>query len=88
MTAEIRVSGAIAPGATTRTITYYVVDRASGSVVGNLLLPDAATFANRFDMKVTVPRVADTYDVGTFDDAGEFVSANFALSIPGAIGGS
>jgi len=84
MKVQLKVSGPIPRGETTRSITYFVVDRSTGAIAGNLTLPDAATFANAFAMTVDVPRVASTYDVGTFNEAGEFVSANFDLTMPEA----
>lgn len=84
MKAQLKVSGAIPHGETTGNITYFVVDRSTGSIAGNLTLPNASKVASSFAMAVDVPRVADTYDVGTFSEAGEFVSAKFDLTMPQA----
>ena len=87
---EITVSGSIPQGPTTRSVTYFVVDTARNAIAGNLTLPDAADFARSFQMNVRVVELSENYDVGTFADDGEFVSAGFKVEAPqpsaGAIG--
>lgn len=80
-TCEITVSGPIPHGPTTHQITYFVVDPARNAVVGTLVLPDAATFAQAFRLKVRVPQGAEHLEVGLFEETG-FVSAGFTVEAP------
>ena len=87
---EITISGKVESGPTTRNITYFVLDRSRDAVVGNITLPDAATFANAFRLNVSVPDAWGSLDVGLFDDTGKFASAGFQVEVPkqptGAVG--
>jgi hypothetical protein len=87
---EITISGQIKNGPTTRNVTYFVLDKSSNAVVGNITLPDASTFANAFRLQVAVPRLSEIFGVGTFDETGNFVSAGFQIEVPepptGAVG--
>jgi hypothetical protein len=76
---NITVSGTIAAGPTTRSITYFVVDRTRDAIIGNITLPNASTFANAFRLDVNIPNNSDSVDVGLFDDGGKFVSAGFTI---------
>jgi hypothetical protein len=88
-TMEIKVSGHIKKGPTTGNVTYFVLDKSNNTVVGNVMLPDASTQVNRFRIAVNVPS-SSSFDVGTYDDAGRFVSAGFTIETPtlptGAVG--
>jgi len=80
--AEITVSGSIPHGPTTAIVTYFIVDRARGAIVGNVNLPNASLVSRAFRLTVRVPNPSDTLDVGVFDQAGDFASAGFTLELP------
>src|SRR5689334_17883954 len=86
---EITVSGPIKKGTTTGTITYFILDKSDNAVVGNIILPDASLQVNSFRMPVRVSRLSN-FDVGTYDNAGRFISAGFSVETPtiptGAVG--
>jgi hypothetical protein len=88
---EIKVSGPIKTGPTTGTVTYFVLDKSNKAIVGNIVLPDASPQVNSFRIPVSVPSLS-SFDVGTYDDAGRFVSAGFKIETPtlptGAVGSS
>jgi hypothetical protein len=90
MAHEITVSGRIPKGPTTGTITYFVVDKSKRAIVGNITLPNASTQSSAFRITVKVPSLSDSYDVGVFNAAGNFVSAGFTVEVPepprGAVG--
>lgn len=87
---QLTVSGAIPGGPTTNTVTYFVMDRAKNTVVGNIMLPNASENIRRFRLVVPAPSFSDSFDVGVFDNAGNFVSAGFTIEAPqaprGAVG--
>ena len=88
---EIKVSGNIKKGPTTGSVTYFVLDKSNNAIVGNIVLPDASSQVNNFKIPVRVPSLS-SFDVGTYDDAGRFVSAGFTIETPpvptGAVGPS
>lgn len=88
---EIKVSGHIKKGPTTGTVTYFVLDKSNNAIVGNIVLPDASSQVNTFKIPVKVPSLS-SFDVGTYDEAGRFVSAGFMIETPttpaGAVGPS
>lgn len=88
---EIKVSGRIKKGPTTHNITYFVLDKSNNAIVGSFMLPDASSQVNLFKIPVKVPTLS-SFDVGTYDETGRFVSAGFTIETPsmptGAIGPS
>jgi len=73
---EITVTGALPKGDTTGTVTYFIVNTANNTVVGQIVLPNAT----KNDMSVAVPvKVSSaraSYAIGTFDDKG-FTPSSF-----------
>jgi hypothetical protein len=69
---EIVITGSIPNGNTTNIVRFYVVDTSSGTVVGQVVLPDAANEFHSVSIVVKVPRATNTYAVGTFDAGGNF----------------
>ncbi|MGY3698534.1 hypothetical protein ACVIGA_008614 [Bradyrhizobium sp. USDA 3240] len=87
---EITVTGSLPRGATTQNVTYFVVDRATKTIVSQVILPDASNRFDAVEMRMKVGRYASAYDVGTFDANGEFtvcpflsVRSSLNLSPPG-----
>ena len=74
---EITVTGSLPRGATTQNITYFVVDRATKTIVSQVILPDASDRFSAVEMRMKVGRYASAYDIGTFDSNGEFTVCPF-----------
>ncbi len=86
----LTVSGRIPDGPTTGNVTYFVVDKSRNAIVGSITLPNASKVSHAFRLNVRVASLSDSYDVGLFDEAGEFASAGFTVEAPkpleGAVG--
>jgi hypothetical protein len=74
---EIVVSGSLPRGETTQTVTFFIVDRATKTIVSQVNLPDASNSFNAVEMRLKVGRYASAYDIGTFDANGEFKLCQF-----------
>ncbi len=74
---EITVTGTLPSGNTTRSVTHYVIDMAGGTIVSQVLLPDAVKKNNSVSLIVKVPSLARSFAIGTFDDAGNFQASTF-----------
>jgi hypothetical protein len=74
---NIAVTGNVPKGETTRSGTYFIVDKKSIAVLSQVVLPEVS---NRFDavrMLLKVQRASGVYDIGTFGENGEFKPAGF-----------
>jgi hypothetical protein len=85
---KITVSGPIADGETTSQVSYFVVEKATGAVLGRFVLPSASLAMHSFRLQVDVAALVDAYDAGVFGPDGLFRSSNFTVEAPphGAIG--
>ena len=70
------VTGALPNGDTTRTVTYFIVDTASKSIVGTVALPDAVKRKTSVSLTLKVPNASASLAIGTFDEDG-FHPSNF-----------
>jgi hypothetical protein len=81
---EITVTGTLPKGNTTGVVTYFIIDSATGTIVSQIMLPDAAQQNNAVAITVRVPSASASYAVGTFDSNGAFQASNFLrVSSPG-----
>jgi TPR repeat protein len=83
---EVTVIGTLPSGDTTSSVTYFIVDRLKNAIVGQAVLPNDSNMINAVSMAVRVPSAGGPYDIGTFDDAGNFQAAGF-LRVISAVGG-
>ncbi|WP_076859629.1 hypothetical protein [Bradyrhizobium mercantei] len=74
---EILVSGTLPRGQTTQNVTYFIVDRNTKAIVSQVTLPDASNQFNAVEIRLKVARVSGAYDIGTFEQNGEFTPAEF-----------
>lgn len=74
---EIVVIGSLPRGETTQNVTFFIVDRATKTIVSQVVLPDASNSFNAVEMRLKVGRYASAYDIGTFDANGEFKISEF-----------
>jgi hypothetical protein len=74
---EITVTGTLPSGNTTGTVTYFIVDTTTNTLVGQVLLPDAANQNNSVAITVKVPGTNGSFAVGTFSDDGNFQPSSF-----------
>lgn len=74
---EITVTGTLPNGDTTNTVTYFIVDKARGTIVSQVVLPDAVKQNNSVSITVKVPSLSGSFEIGTFDDAGNFLPSSF-----------
>ncbi len=72
---EIIVTGTLPKGRTTKSVTYFIIDP-NNTIVGQVLLPDAAEQFNSVSITLKVPNASASYTIGTFDDHG-FHAADF-----------
>jgi hypothetical protein len=66
---EVSVTGTLPQGETTRDVTYFIVD-STNTVVGHVVLPDAAPKFNSISMTVKVPNASTSLAIGTFEADG------------------
>lgn len=87
---DIIVMGTLPNGPTTGIVTYFIIDKTTGTIVGEIKLPDAAKQGNSVSRIIRVPIAADAYAIGIFIDGGDFQESSF-LSVrraPGPTGAS
>jgi hypothetical protein len=82
---EITVTGTLPTGNTTGTVTHFIIDKATGTIVSQIILPDAAKQFNSVAIAVKVPSATASYAVGTFDSNGDFQPSSF-LSVSSPAG--
>ena len=76
---EITVIGALPEGKTTATVTYFIADMATNTIVGTVALPDAVERKTSVSLTLKVPKPSASLAIGTFKD-GVFHASSF-LSI-------
>jgi hypothetical protein len=81
------VSGDVPRDDTQENVMYSVVRASDQRVVNTFPLPGRAGIP-KFSISITVPSDSDVYEVGTFDDAGNFAPSNFRLSKTSLVGAS
>jgi hypothetical protein len=74
---EVTVTGTLPSGNTTGTVTYFIIDKSSNTIVGQVMLPDAAKQNNSVAITVKVPSSTGSFAVGTFGDEGNFQPSGF-----------
>jgi len=84
---DVVVTGILPIGETTQTITHFIIDMASKTVVGQVALPNAVAKRTAVALPVKVPNDSGAYAIGTFDDRGGFLTSSF-LSIDRPASGS
>ena len=85
-TSELVVTGRLPEGETTKSITYFILDTSRNTIVGQVILPDAARRNISVSVTVKVPTSLGPFAIGAFDEQGNFVPAAF-LSVNGPAGG-
>ena len=84
-TYDIVVTGTLPSGDTTGTVTYFVIDTTTNTIVGQVALPNAVPRKTSVSLPLKVPNASGSYAIGTFDNAGGFRAANFlSVAIPPA----
>ena len=78
---EITVTGTLPNGSTTGVVTHFIVDTATGTIVGQVMLPDAAQQNKSVAITIKVPSDRAEYSIGTFDSNGNFQPSSF-LHVP------
>jgi hypothetical protein len=73
---EITVTGALPEGKTTETVTYFIVDTATNTLVGTVPLPDAVERKTSVSVTVKIPKPSASFAIGTFKD-GVFHPSSF-----------
>ena len=73
------VSGDVPRDDTQENVMYSVVRASDRRVVNTFPLPGHAGIP-KFSISITVPSDYEVYEVGTFDDAGNFTPSNFRLA--------
>ncbi|SFP87573.1 protein of unknown function [Mesorhizobium sp. NFR06] len=91
LAAEVSVVGTLPAGSDPRPVTYFIVDPAKKSIVGQVVLPNALPQPTPVSMTVKVPDAAAQLAIGIFDDSGAFQPSTVltvaALARPtGAVG--
>ncbi|CDX40904.1 hypothetical protein MPLDJ20_310002 [Mesorhizobium plurifarium] len=74
---EVCVRGVLPIGDTTENVTYFILDSAKNTIVGQVILPKAAKQSLAVSLTVKVPSTAGSFAIGTFDDGGNFQVASF-----------
>jgi hypothetical protein len=82
---EITITGTLPNGSTTRNVTHFVIDAVTGTIVSQIILPDAVRQNNSVAITVKVPSSSASYAIGTFDVSGDFQATSF-LSVSNAAG--
>jgi hypothetical protein len=85
---DIAVTGTLPKGKTTRSVTYFITDRTSNTIVGQVVLPDAVQQNNSVSMTLKVPNASTSYAIGTFDSDGFHASSFLSVSNRTALGQS
>jgi hypothetical protein len=73
---EITITGTLPEGKTTATVTYFIADMATNTIVGTVALPDAVERKTSVSMTVKVPKPSASLAIGTFED-GVFHPSSF-----------
>ena len=79
---DINVTGTLPKGNTTRTVTHFIKDMANDSIVGHVILPDAAQQSNSVSMTVKVPNASTSLAIGTFEDDGFHPTTFLSVGTP------
>jgi hypothetical protein len=74
---DVTVSGTLPSGETTAAVNYFIMDMATKTVVGYLVLPNATKLTTKVLITVKVPSASASYSIGTFTEGGEFQPASF-----------
>jgi hypothetical protein len=74
---QIMVTGNLPIGSTTGTLTYFIIDKATRTIVSQVVLPDAVSQNHSVALTLTVPSAAASYAIGTFDTDGKFQPSSF-----------
>ncbi|MDX8482047.1 hypothetical protein RFN28_26815 [Mesorhizobium sp. VK24D] len=74
---EVSVRGTLPVGDTTENVTYFILDTAKSTIVGQVILPNAVTRSLAVSLTVKVPSAAGSLAIGTFDEGGTFQVASF-----------
>jgi hypothetical protein len=73
------VSGDVPRDDTQENVMYSVIRSNDRRVVNTFSLPGRSNIP-KFSISITIPSDSDVYEVGTFDDAGNFTPFNFRLA--------
>ena len=79
---DISVTGTLPKGNTTRTVTHFITDMANNSIVGHVILPDAAQENNSVSMTVKVPNASTSLAIGTFESDGFHPTTFLSVGTP------
>jgi hypothetical protein len=81
---EITITGTLPSGDSTGIVTYFIIETTKRTIVGHIMLPDAARQNNSVAITVKVPTANASYAVGTFESGGNFQASSFlSVSSPG-----
>jgi hypothetical protein len=73
---DITITGTLPNGNTTGTVTYFVIDTSTKTIVGQVVLPDAVKQNNSVSLTLKVPKASASYAIGSFDNDG-FQASSF-----------
>ena len=73
---EITITGTLPEGKTTATVTYFIADTATNTIVGTVALPDAVERKTSVSLTLKVPKPSASLAIGTFED-GVFHASSF-----------
>lgn len=79
---DITITGTLPTGNTTGTVTYFIIDTTSKTIVGQVMLPDAVNHNNSVSVTVKVPNATAPYEIGTFDGGGFHASSFLSVRNP------
>jgi hypothetical protein len=77
---DLVVRGALPIGDTTATVTHFIIDTLTNTVVGQVTLPNAVAKKTAVSLTVKVPNDTGVFAIGAFDEDGGFHPSTF-LSI-------
>ena len=79
---EITVTGALPQGETTSSVTFFVIDTTTNTVVGQVALPNAVKRFTSVSIPIKVPTASASYAIGTFDENGFQASSFLSVRNP------
>ncbi|RWH69251.1 hypothetical protein [Mesorhizobium sp.] len=82
---EVSIRGVLPIGDTTENVTYFILDMAKNTIVGQVILPKAVKQSLAVSLTVKVPSTARSFAIGTFDEGGNFqVASSLRVEHPAA----
>jgi hypothetical protein len=79
---DITITGTLPNGNTTRSVTYFIIDPTTNTIVGQVVLPDAVKQNNSVSLTLKVPKASSSYAIGTFDNDSFHASSFLSVRNP------